>query len=460
MALSMDDLHAAGLATGNTPEDVPDTGADAAVAAGRRVTLTTASEIRSERVRWLWEHRVPLRGETVVAGEKGLGKSILTNAWMAAALTCGTLDGALQGHPADVLVVTAEDDWRAVVKPRLIAHGADLERVHRVAVEDEDGEGLLTLPDDVGRLEEAVTRLREAGRTIAALVVDPIGAFLTQSTDSHKDAHVRRALAPLASMADRLDLAVVIVAHLNKDASQRLISRVSGSGAFVNAARSVFGFVHSPDDPDGEQGTERVLVHVRTNWGRLAPSLAWRVETEVVTVDDGTDAEVGFLNLLGETEISVEDVQRGRDDDHESVEAAIIAELDSGQRPSLDVKEAVAKRLGCSTRTVERHAVKMRGRGELGIEKAGWPPTSTWSLTLATTPDTRIVANGVANVKPPINTEVSQAAERVSDTQGETVANGNGVRNGSNGRPICSCVDTPPVADDGRCSRCFGAVIA
>jgi len=400
--------------------------APGAAAPGRRVTLTPAIEIRSEAVRWLWDGRIPIRGETVVAGEKGLGKSILTNAWMTARITRGLLDGALYGQAADALVLTAEDDWRAIVKPRLMAHGADLERVHRVAVHENGDEGLLTLPDDVQRVEDAVAGLREAGRTVAVLVIDPIGAFLSSTTDSHKDAHVRRALAPLAALADRLDLAVVIVAHLNKDASQRLISRVSGSGAFVNAARSVFGFVHSPDDPDGEQGDERVLVHVRTNWGRLAPSLAWRVEERAVTVDDGTVVGVGFLRCLGETTISVDDVQSGADDDHESVEAAIAAALDGqGARASLEVKEEVAKRVGCSLRTVERHGVRMRDRGEIEIERnPGFQAGSSWALAFATALKTPDVANAVANDEPPINTGVSEAPSSIGDTLADVGANG------------------------------------
>ena len=411
-------------------------------ATGRRVVLTTAGAIRSERVHWMWRDRVPLRGLTVLAGEKGLGKSICTNAMIPSDLTRGNLDGELENHPVDVLVASAEDDWRAVVKPRLMAHGADLERVHRVSIEDENGDGIITLPDDVARLEHAVTGLREAGRPVGLLVVDPIGSFLAQSTDSHKDAHVRRALAPLAAMADRLDLAVVVVAHLTKDDSRRLISRVNGSGAFVNAARSVLGFVRDPDDPQGEQGNERVLVHASSNWGKYAPSLAARVESRDVVVDDGSTADVGYLKVLGETTISVEDVQRGADDDHESVEAAIIVELDAGERPSLDVKEAVAKRLGCSLKTVERHAVKMRDRDQLVIEKAGWPPTSTWTLTLGTTPDTRIVPNGVPNAKPPINPEDPEPAFHVRDTPRVSSLT---VPNVPNGRdeiePFGGCVD-------------------
>jgi predicted ATP-dependent serine protease len=192
----------------------------------RRVELTLASAISSERVRWLWRGRIPLRGLVVIAGEKGLGKSILTNAFLAAKLTRGELDGELIQRPVDVLVITGEDDWRSVVKPRLLAHGADLDRVHRVTVIDDAGESLLTLPDDVGMLEQQVERLRAAGRVVGMLVIDPIGAFISGAIDTHRDASVRRALAPLAAMADRLDLAVVVVGHLTKDESKRLIQRV------------------------------------------------------------------------------------------------------------------------------------------------------------------------------------------------------------------------------------------
>ena len=413
----------------------------------RAVTLTPAIEIRSEAVRWLWDGRIPMRGETVIAGEKGLGKSILTNAWMTAQITRGTLEGALEGHPADALVLTAEDDWRAIVKPRLMAHGADLERVHRVAVHESGDEGLLTLPDDVQRLEDAVVALRDSGRTVAALVIDPIGAFLSSSTDSHRDADVHRTLAPLAAMADRLDLAITIVAHLNKDASQRLISRVSGSGAFVNAARSVFGFVHSPDDPDGEEGDERVLVHVRTNWGRLATSLAWRVEERAVTVDDGSTTGVGYLVGLGETTIGIDDVQRGSEDDHESIEAAIVAALDGkGARSSLEVKEEVSKRVGCTLKTVERHGVRMRDRGELETKRdAVFHAGSTWALTVGTptvgtSPRTPNVPTGGPTVKPPINTGVTTTPPPSRDTPAD------GGPTGATDVPTGAAPEVPPEA--------------
>lgn len=349
----------------------------------RTLVLTPASAIRSERGRWLWCQRFPLRGLTVVAGEKGLGKSILTNAQTVAAITRGTLDGELSGTPADVLIVTAEDDWRSVVKPRLMACGADLDRVHRIEVHDADGVSLLTLPDDVADLEAAITKLRAAGRIVAMLVVDPIGAFVPETANTHADAPVRRILAPLAALADRQDLAVIAVAHLTKDESKRLISRVSGSGAFVNAARSVLAMVRDPDDPEGEQGAQRLIVHVASNWGRYAPTLAAHVEGRDVDTDDGERTSVGYLVIDGESSATVDDVQRGRDDDAGDAEEAIGGTLAGGPRPSLEVKARVMEELGCSRRTVERAAERMAERGELAIEAGGYPRKTTWRLARA-----------------------------------------------------------------------------
>lgn len=400
---------------------------------GRRVELIPASAIRSERVRWLWAGRFPLRSLCVVAGEKGLGKSLLTNARVPAEATRGLLPGELQGVPIDVVVCTAEDDWRSVVKPRLVAHGADLERVHRLEVTDEAGESLLTLPDDVLTLEAQIERLRARGRTVGMLVVDPIGAFLSAATDTHRDASVRRALAPLAALADRLDLVVLVVAHLTKDESSKLINRVSGAGAFVNAARSMLVLASSPDDPDGDQGSERVLVHVRGNWGKLAPTRAARVESREVALDDGSTASVGYLALLGESTVSVDDLQRGRDENGGSdIEEAIGVALIDGQRPSSEVKAQVVAEVGCVKRTVERAAQRMAEAGELLIEPGGYPRRTTWTLSrpdashdkyaapVATSTNTRnVVTDGYA-----VATEDSAFSDDSGDSPHERVATG------------------------------------
>jgi AAA domain len=360
-------------------QEVSSNGADGA--SGRHVELTPARAIQSERVRWQWRERLPQRSLSVIAGEKGLGKSLLTNARLPAEATRGALPGELEGRPIDVLVCSGEDDWRSVVKPRLMAHGADLDRVHRIRVVDGGSEAMLTLPDDVPLLEAEIERLRAAGHTVGIVVIDPIGAFLSGTTDTHRDSSVRRALAPLAAMADRLDLVVLVVMHLTKDESTRLINRISGAGAFANAARSVLVLARNPDDPEGEQGSERVLVHVGSNWGRYAATLAVRVEAREVDLDDGSRADVGYLLVTGETDINVDDLQRGRDDNGGvDVEEAILAALTCGPRPSREVKAQVVVEVECGKSTVERAARRMADADELLIESGGFPRTTTWTL--------------------------------------------------------------------------------
>ena len=244
----------------------------------RRVVLTLASALTPKRLRWLWRLRLPLPGLSLGAGEPGLGKSILT-VGLASDVTRGRLDGDLRGQPRDVLVATAEDNFDSVVWGRLVAAGADMDRVHRVHVEDHDGEELLTLPDDVAEIEARCEELAARGRPVALVVVDPVTAFIGGGVDTHRDAAVRRVLAPLAGLAERQGLAVLGVAHLNKDRAAKLLARVGGSVAFGAAPRSVLAFARHPDDSDGEQGIERVIVHAKSNYGRYAPSLAARIES-------------------------------------------------------------------------------------------------------------------------------------------------------------------------------------
>jgi AAA domain len=262
----------------------------AAIAADGRVVLTPASAITPERVRWLWRRRLPLRGLSLIAGEPGLGKSTLA-VELAALVTRGRLDGDLHGEPRDVLVATAEDHFASVVWGRLVAAGADLDRVHRVHVDNGHGEELLTLPDDVAGIEAGCVDLLLKKRRVGLVVVDPVAAFIGARIDTHRDASVRRVLAPLAGLAERQRLTVAGIAHLNKDAAAKLLSRVGGSVAFGAAPRSVLAFARHPDDPGGERGLERVIGHAKSNHGRYAPSLAARIEGHEV-------AEVGSVSRL------------------------------------------------------------------------------------------------------------------------------------------------------------------
>src|SRR5262245_57571292 len=68
------------------------------------VEAIAISEIEAKPVLWLWPERVPRGALTVLAGDPGLGKSLLT-CRLAAELSRGELGG----RPATSLMLTAED---------------------------------------------------------------------------------------------------------------------------------------------------------------------------------------------------------------------------------------------------------------------------------------------------------------------------------------------------------------
>ena len=93
------------------------------------VHATRFADIAPERVDWLWALRIPRRGLSLVVGDPGLGKSMLT-CDLAARVSRGEL-----GDRGSVLLLSAEDSSSAVVRPRLEAAGADLGVVHNVSLE-------------------------------------------------------------------------------------------------------------------------------------------------------------------------------------------------------------------------------------------------------------------------------------------------------------------------------------
>src|SRR5690242_10822264 len=112
----------------------------------RQVKLTPASSIFVRPVRWLWLQRLALGTLALIGGREGIGKSICAYT-LGAMITRGKLAGVYEGTPRSVIVAASEDSWEHTIVPRLMAAGADLERVFRVDVVTMDAiDTALSLP--------------------------------------------------------------------------------------------------------------------------------------------------------------------------------------------------------------------------------------------------------------------------------------------------------------------------
>lgn len=348
--------------------DSPNT-ANTLLATPRLVNLAT---VTPRAVRWLWGGRIALGKLTLIAGEPGLGKSFLTLD-LTARVTTGNpwpddAPGTNSNQPGSVVLLSAEDDIEDTIRPRLDAAGAEVQYVNALqGIEfrpDATGpakQRCFNLESDLPHLEQAVNALPDC----RLVVIDPVSAYLG-GTDSHKNAEIRSMLAPLAELASRRNLAVVAVTHLNKSSGSTAMNRVTGSLAFIAAARA--GWLVAADKANPKR---RLLLPIKNNLAEDVGGLAYSIVNGALAWEDGP------VCLSADDALS----DAPRKDGHTARDDAadwLRELLSDGPMPQRDVAEA-AKENGISIAAVRRAKTK------LGIKprKEGFQKDARWMWKLA-----------------------------------------------------------------------------
>jgi hypothetical protein len=170
-------------------------------------------------------------------------------------------------------------------------------------------------------------------------------AFLSGDTNSHRDQDVRRALAPLAGLAERTGACVLVVRHLNKAPGNNPLYRGGGSIGIIGAARMAFVVGKDPQDEN-----RRVLAATNNNLAKPPKSLMFTLE----------EAENGAVrvNWLGESEVSAHQLlATPREEEHADARSEAVEFLNDvladGPVAASQVKEE-AEDAGISERTLWR----------------------------------------------------------------------------------------------------------
>jgi AAA domain len=235
---------------------------------------------------WLWEGHLMRGSQEMVTGIPGLGKSQVQICYVACVTTGRPWpNGAAGCAPANVIMMTAEDALDQEVIPRLVAAGANLDRVHIIkSIRSDDKDRQFLLSEDLDELERAIAEVGSVGM----VTVDPITAYMGGKMDSHKTTEVRSQLGPLKDLAERANVAVSTITHPPKSAGGKAIDHFIGSQAFIAAAR--IGHVCINEFEVNDHGvsvpTGRVLfANAKNNPHREMPTLAYRIVEEVVRQD-------------------------------------------------------------------------------------------------------------------------------------------------------------------------------
>jgi putative DNA primase/helicase len=341
---------------------------------GSRLVVRCAADIKPEKIDWLWEQRLPLGKCVLVAGEGGLGKSMLLF-WIAAAVSQGKdwPCGEGQSRRGSVIILSAEDDAGDTIVPRLMAADADLSKVHileAVRRDDEEGHRSFNLQLDLPELEKTIEEIDDA----VLVIIDPITSYLGK-VDSHKNADIRSILEPLGKMAAKRHVTVIANTHLSKSSVGSANSRVIGSVAFVNHARAAFIVTEDPDDR-----TRRLFIPSKTNLGKPRDGLAYRIaDAALPGPDDGSAIWAGYVQWE-DTPVTISADQAmaalaGGSEGRSATEEAkqfLLDVLSEGQESQKEIKRQ-ADEAGFHWRTVRRakeqlsvEAIREGGIGEKG----------------------------------------------------------------------------------------------
>lgn len=297
-----------------------------------------AAQLRPAAVRWLWQDRIPRRAITLLVGNPGVGKSLLT-LYLAARLSRGDL-GRARGR---TLLLSAEDPWRETVMPRLAAAGADQALVMFPPPEADGAERMLVLPDDLNRIENYAVKGQ-----VDLVVIDPLSSYLRGSIDTWRESDVRGALAPISRLARAHNLAIVVVAHLNKGDNSDPLRRVGGSIGFTAEARSMLLLANDPEAPDDPE--RRILAHAKSNFGQLTESRLLHLRTP-------SHGKQAYVEDIGTSDLTAADllVAEEREPRYKRREAAefLKNELADGRRLVRELLTS-AKQLGISETTLHR----------------------------------------------------------------------------------------------------------
>lgn len=221
------------------------------------IELVQGSTLKPEPVEWIWTGWVAVGKVHILGGAPGTGKTTISMDLAATITNGGCWPDGSPSPQGDVVIWSGEDDPQDTLVPRLIAAGANMERIYFIRKVHEGDESRVFDP----AFDLATLQSEWPGSDVKLLIVDPIVSAV--SGDSNKNAEVRRSLQPLVDLAAAKRCAVLGITHFSKGTIGRdPLERLTGSLAFGALARVVFVAAKS-----GSGYPPRIFLRAKSNIG-------------------------------------------------------------------------------------------------------------------------------------------------------------------------------------------------
>lgn len=209
---------------------------------GEVLKTFTLENMQVKPIFYLVPERIPMGNMTIIGGEGGSGKSTLMR-HLAACLTTGRPAFGIDykpDPPCSVVIAADEDQLENVVLPSLITEGADLRRVHFVkGIKKKDSQDIAQFsPWHLPQLKALI----DCNTEVRMVVIDPIVSFVGRAkvNDSKATELRQQVLDPLTRITTDTGIAMVMIAHLNKQRTDRASDKFAGSAAYKDASRVAY----------------------------------------------------------------------------------------------------------------------------------------------------------------------------------------------------------------------------
>jgi len=322
------------------------------------------SGVEPQMVEWLWPNFIPLARASMISGDPNVGKTWLALD-IAARLSRGLAwpDGSPGAGPANVIYLTVEDNPADTIRPRIDSLGGD---PSKIAIINPGYSDFISFAehDGVKKLEQEILRIGN----VRLVVLDPVLDF-SGGINPNAAEQVRGFLTPLIHLAEKLNLALVLIAHLNKAQSQSAIYRTGGStSAWLGKCRAAFMIFR-----DNEEKKKRYISAIKSNLSADDPP-------QLSFIPDS--GRLLFEKVIDEVNVDeqLNPQLQGRGGEREESSFAVTwlrDALGDGPLPGKEVKQA-GREAGISEATLKRAAHRLNL--SMKLEGFGKFKSSTWSL--------------------------------------------------------------------------------
>ena len=322
-----------------------------------KVSLVCMSDVEEEEINWLYHPYVPRGKVTICAAYPGTGKTYLL-CYMTACVSVGKSffnQVPFSNDPGRAIYLTAEDGIGDTIKKRLRICGANMDNIATVTEKT-------VLQFDSPEIEEYMRDFKPD-----LMIFDPFQAYIGAEINMNAPNETREKLNHIADLAEKYDVAVVLICHFNKNGKGDAITRVLGSTDIMGICRSYIALGPVPGEDD-----IKFMSHEKS-------SLAKRGKTILFEIDP----DKGGVVYLGENNLTMDDYtairNKKRASNAPAIEAAkqfIVNNMPEGRRLAKEIKTlAAANKISDGS--------LQRAREELGIitrKTKEFPPRSVWIL--------------------------------------------------------------------------------